>query len=408
MNDQSLKNINQLDRETSRRLLHSESICTLTKFTGKVPKSYLQQKVSEIVRLNPWLNGRLVKNQGQITVQYQNVLRNSNTTPNLKFIRESFIKKKDTGDNLDYLLQLSVKKGKSCVNKDLPLFQIIVVEKNEDEFFLIVSLCQILGDHRSFYRIYQMLSKDMVSGSLDINRNTEIVKEMKKRTKPMEKLLINNTTVKYMMSSMLFSPKRTDRNYVVNQDWIKSQKQSYIDSYERVEDIKIISSNDVLTAEFFKASGCKIGLMNTDLRFAINALDENHFGNYESYASYLVEDNKISPAFIRRGLNRVNGLDAQNGKKSNKEKDDFSTPGYLTRSFAKVAVISNWSSLYHDLVFDGCELTLHQPLLDEKTVKTDLGIVYKRNKNQLGMMVFESKNRIKEHFSERGVAVETK
>ena len=59
-------------------VLYVQSISTITFYEGCCPNNYIIEKINKIIILNPWLNGKLIKLDNEIFLEYNNENNNIN------------------------------------------------------------------------------------------------------------------------------------------------------------------------------------------------------------------------------------------------------------------------------------------------------------------------------------------
>ena len=187
-------------REISDSFMDADSISTVTAYDGTVPIEFLRSRVMEILQLNPWLNGRLIRMKGTTVLRYATpvpfvtdcfrVVKNKERPKSARTYRRSFADVYNTPDRgCEHHL---IKKGKDCAGKDEALFRVTLLNPSnstEGRFSLLVSMSHVIGDGHTFYSIYKMLSMENQPRALIVERNNDFSMQMMKFVEEDEKFL---------------------------------------------------------------------------------------------------------------------------------------------------------------------------------------------------------------------------
>ena len=125
MSEKKLIKLSLLDFEKSTALMEESGVTTISLFEGDIKQvtSYVKERFAKIVRTNPWLNGKLVKDKQskQIVLQFDENPTPEDTFKNLYHPNASSVQ---ISSEMDYASLVKngktaiVKKGKKLVNKD--------------------------------------------------------------------------------------------------------------------------------------------------------------------------------------------------------------------------------------------------------------------------------------------------
>mmetsp|Transcript_14261 Transcript_14261/g.21339 ORF Transcript_14261/g.21339 Transcript_14261/m.21339 type:complete len:158 (-) Transcript_14261:883-1356(-) len=137
-----------LNNETTSDFLSLASISTATVYTGTAPDEFIRTRLNDIIQLNPWIEGRLVKYKGKIVLKYSSCPVMST----YDIITQEDLPSIHTNDNLDWLIHYEVKKGSELVNKDEPIFKLTLVHMEAEKFAIVMSLSHVVGDGDTFYQ----------------------------------------------------------------------------------------------------------------------------------------------------------------------------------------------------------------------------------------------------------------
>ena len=146
------------------------AISSITFYQGDVPSSIIIERLKEILRVNSWLAGRLIKRTGkQLQLIYPKEFSESKLHKHFHEVNifnynlpkdQQFSEHYQTQTLLNHVEPYFVKRGYQCINKDEPLFNIIIIKVFDEEnqppnkTAFVMSLCHTIGDGKDFYTIY--------------------------------------------------------------------------------------------------------------------------------------------------------------------------------------------------------------------------------------------------------------
>ena len=257
--------------------LRSAPIVRVTFYEGRPPIDFIKEKVADLCRMNPWLQGKLTNDGGNLMLRYPKVAGSIDRY--LRFIdvpSMSF----DMGfpEFADALRAVCPKRGTFCVDKDEDLFRVIVVNISENRFALALAMSHVYSDAHTFYQVFKMLSSEEPVRPLIVERIYSSLADIHGVIRG------GHDTFPWMMSpgfivnvvgSMLRRRKPKLHLFTVNHRMIDERKKEYQAKHEP----KFISSNDVLTSEYFANTGCDVMLLTVNFRERIPHLTADHAGN---------------------------------------------------------------------------------------------------------------------------------
>lgn len=283
------------------------SISTVTLFEGDVlaAEAFLRVRVAEVVRANPWLEGRLVRGgpANNVHLLYR-------TGYDADAGRGSFAVVDDAGvcnPALGYaalvsrLSPLLVAKSGACIDAaypEPPLFRVTLIRDPTSEprgrrFAVCVSLCHAFADGHTFYNIYGMLSCAATPSPLIVERLVAFERDC-------DVALGGNDSMAWMssagaVSKVLWTLFCDRRARVLIHDvpgpWVEAQKRIAVaaDTPSEVPAApSFVSTNDVLTSWLWRRAGTDVGFMAVNLRGRIASLSQAHAGNYEALVAFQV------------------------------------------------------------------------------------------------------------------------
>jgi len=374
----------------SNTVLYCQSISTMTIYEGISPNNYIIKKIKKIIIQNPWLNGKLTKSDEKIFLEY-----NDNYTDNIEYIYnyiennelvfDLFIKNPNVNNYNKIINQISsflVKSGIECLNKDEKLFKVILIKLIDNKFALIISINHCIVDGYTYYKLYNMFSESIIEEKMiveRINNFDDIIKKNKSW---------QSNIGKYLFFLFNFIRKTKPLNlYIIEKNKFNNLKEEY-----KNKNI-LISTNDIITSEFFNKSKTLIGLMNFNYR----NLNINKYkllsGNYIDTIYF---NKKIyNPYIIRHELNLY---------KLNKNTNDVNNTFYNKiynyiyniynniiniRNMFSLSCISSWDSLYKELIIQNSKKIIHIPCiinLNSSIYFNNFCMVFHYTNNKIGIL----------------------
>ena len=318
-------------------------------YEGQPPLDYIESRLAELFHANPWLQSRLLSDNGNLALRHPKSPRDPAAffrlvrIPGLRFDAAAPAIAEAVKD-------LGVKRGRLCVDKEEDLFRLSVVNISEDRFALVLSLSHVFADGYTFYAIHKMLSCDEPVWPMIVERVHTLQRDLNEAVGgryDVPPWFLSPGVIVNVVGSMLRRRASTQSIFAVDQRKIAELK----NEYESHNKPKFISTNDVITAEFFAQTACDVVFMPVDFRGRIPHITKSHAGNYEALMGYQRED-FARPELIRSGLS--NFRRPVSGK----------LPGFFKSTRAKLGIISNLATTYRDVELPGCKLSFHRPLID--------------------------------------------
>ncbi len=391
-----------LDLESTSLMLMVPSISTLTFYQGEsendfeTTKQFLQERIIDIVRLNPWLEGKITKHPqtGRILMHHKEF------NGALKASTFQCIESDKLSDTMDYTtitktlnsMGLSVNDGNTVLANtakgiEEPLFRITLVKLREShKFALFFSLSHIIADGHTFYSLYGMLSH---TPSASNPLRPLIIDRLQSFSKKLAVAMDGNDTYTWAFSpgvmlnivkTMIFEkPPNVIMQNPINPAWIEEQKKAHICRYQEQNDGSLptfVSTNDILTSSHFRALHCDVGLMAMNLRNKFPELTDNHAGNYEALVAYQPDDFAY-PHLIRQSIPIYHRVHHN------------PLPSFFSALTCKVGVASSWVTFYQEVSFAGSIKHLyHIPYfnVDNGAAFSDISVFFKPNKQDVALI----------------------
>ena len=145
-------------------------------------------------------------------------------------------------------------------------------------------------------------------------------------------------------------------------------------------DSAFVSTNDLLTTAWAKATRAQLLEMPINLRNRLQGIGDADAGNYEWVVFYQEED-CLRPGQIRKSLSTP-------GKYMRCGQDP---PRPLRSGFrlvrARYALITNWATFAQSLELPGCEQRLHLPFFDPAGAPCEMAFVFRATSEQTGVLM---------------------
>ena len=358
------------------KIMHSlPPIATLTYYRGDSPEDYLRQRVREILQANPWLSGTLCTDNEGTRLNYSIhpskecffVERNYSSLP--------FPENDDAAYNImdDRLLGLLPKRSADILNNHAELlFKVVLLCISDDKFALLCAMNHTIGDGHTFYAIHRMLSEDSEITSMIVDRNEEALSLAEQYpfvtgSYCRSWMFLINATVS-ALKNVIFRL-LTSAVSLISPIPILKIKQRWVYA------ILPISTNDIITSAFFRATRCDIGLMAINIRPRVPELTDSHAGNYESVLGMRLKDYE-SPVSVRNAVHAVN----------KRTKNPTIFPGFWKTLFLKFTLITNWATFYHDLKLRNCILVRHHPVFDLTKAPFEFCCIFRPRMDRLAIV----------------------
>ena len=375
MDDPEMRSVRLLKLECSKFFLLLPPIATLTYYRGDSPENYLRQRVQEILLANPWLAGSLLTEKDGIRLQYS-----VRPTKQCFFVERSYSTIPfPENDNAPYdilnagVQSLLPKPASDILDNDKELlFKVVLLCIDEEKFAVLCALNHAVGDGHTFYTIHRMLSEDADAVAMTVDRNEEALSYSEQYPLVMGAYgrswsfftnaivsALKNVFFKSLVSSV--SQIKLTAINTIKQRWTHCTLP--------------ISTNDIITSAFFRATRCDIGLMAMNLRSRVPDLTENHAGNYETVLTMWLKHYE-SPEAVRKAVDAVN----------KRTINPTTFPGFWRTLFTKFTVATNWSTFYRDVVFKNCDLIRHHPVVDFTTGSFETCCVFRPKADKLAIL----------------------
>ena len=359
-------------------------ICTVTFCEGDAEKAFetLKVRAKAVIAANSWVAGHLDKSKVLMcpaTGDDAKLTALAGTIVSMK--RDAAVSRKTpyaklckaTGANPE----LALGSGGTLVKSGAPVTKLVVVPPEEagGEFALVFSMSHVAADGHDYYRVYNMLAGTAEVVAMEPLRVTEYeARESEWTGKADFDWLSGGALIKGMLTGLLCDPKAKWCCYFVDEAKVARAKEAAA----KDGGVPYVSTNDVLTSHFCRATAARCVMMVINFRDKIAglALGDGHAGCYEG-CLLLDGANYDSAAGVRKCLSA--------GVPYTRRTPSEPLPQGCCSS-CPMAFITSWASFPFELAFDGLsKQQLHLPCMAMPDMM-DVAIVFKPTPGKLGML----------------------
>ena len=343
--------------------------CTWFSGNAVLAESHLRVRLAEIMVLNPWLQGRLIRKRtryslplqkGRLYLEYRAAAA-SNLVDSIFSVADdssiaSSISYQDNYPSFENYVALG---GEEAIDRRHPIFRVSLVRVSPHEFALIESLNHCVGDGHTLYQLHDMLSLAAEPRALVVERHAPFLKELLAVTG-------GDTAVSFAtyMPAFLRNVLRGYVNTITikvlsNESILEAQRNALLSG-----EVPFVSSNDVIMSWLSNTAAPDLTLMVVGFRDRISSLSASHAGNYVGLIPLLPHD-FATPAAMRRCVGNVPLRRISHPRR---------LPGMLTFSprcmphLSQPCMVTSWVSFYScDLDLPGADIIRHQPIVSGLT-----------------------------------------
>lgn len=383
------KTIQLLEIESSKALTRDPGITTVSFFTTddfSEVKKQLKRNLTQVLKANPWLAGRLIRTKGQPLLQLQYAVEISEAQVDEIFIGDLQIDIKLEMPFLEISKRIIKNKsaripsGVSMINKDKSLLRLSISHISDNQYAIIYSLSHTIADGSTFYGIQDMLLGGGEITALNPTRKHNYSME-EAVGKTDNAFIFSLSFTLNMIKSLVFGRKPSFYSYYINEERIKNTKAQYTGTAE----VPYISTNDIISSSFMCAVKARLGMLVINFRDRFPNVEVNDAGNYEGVKLY---DAPIynTPAGIRKSLLGETPYKTLMNK----------IPGAWERLNLRMAQVNNWASFSGGFVLPKSELQLHLPVIPS-TIPFDIAVLYRPKLGRTAILIL-SKNHKKDFY----------
>jgi hypothetical protein len=371
------------------------AVTTITTYKAtRIPETFLKRKLADILRKNPWLCGRLLKNATDgLHLAYPGEFNTAEAINKLIKEHLQVVVDFEMPENIPYdeLMKLvdhfQVQKGNNCINKPYALlFRVTLLKlKGRNEIALIVSMSHVIADGYTYYKVLNMFDKDAKVTALKAERSDQYLPGVTKLVgKPMIDWVHSPLVLAGLLGCALVRSAMKVHIVRVDNAWLAAQKADFLSekSYTSKAKVPFVSTNDILTAWHCRISGCDIALMSLNARNRVPSFTDDMAGNYETSVMYNTPEDCHSASAIRASLDTYRNASG-------------TVPGVVKTLAWNTTIVTNWSTFYKAVdISDAhnkapCEYLRHLPIADasDLAVWREGAVVFKLDATHTGLLV---------------------
>ena len=361
----------------------------------------LKERVASLCHLNPWIAGSLVCDK----TRHKNVQLRYPQYPTKADIDEILVISKDPclcALSLELPVQQisqTVGSSSAIVEKGYTLIKdsskrvckvSLCLSKTPSIVSLIFSMSHVVGDGHTYYKLLQqILEADGLKESLSCVRKHEAAEECKtKGTGEEQYKFVCKPAIMINLAAKMFCSCQKAK---LSARYIDAEKVTIVKDQEKARhgrSAAFVSTNDILTSTFGRASKPRVLLMAINWRKRIKSLADSDAGNYESCIVYDPESYE-TPFQIRESL--MCGMPIR-------RVSDMRIPSCCETLTCKISMITNWAfpsfkcechvhldEREGESGYVSVPVLLHLPILKMEEVPMNLAIIFRAEKNRLAV-----------------------
>lgn len=376
--------------EEETHLVGALTTVTFFKVNGSPPMDYLHQdwlrtKITQMVRFNPWLLSCLERdadsNMLELVYPAEPSEEEIAEIIDIQSLQDAFNIHWDTPysglckaiDGAD----AAVPPGSTTINEPTKRVKFTIVPlEGSTGFALIFSMCRVLGDAYTYYKILNMVSREAKVETMEPKRQMQFSQKIKKaQDADLMEWVKSGASIFNSIRMALFGRSPEIFLYSIHSAKMAETK-TRIYSAGTDGTGKPASPNDIITSNFLNLKkNSSMGMMSINWRGKLPGLNDSLAGNYEG-ARWYDEEGREEALGIRKSMTLVSGV--WRGCKA--------APSTLAALRGrKLSVVTNWASLSKDLLVDGFQHWLHVPI-SLQTLPFDSCIIFRPAAQQLAIL----------------------
>jgi hypothetical protein len=379
------KKIDLLDSEIFPVIMMSPATSTITFFSGSPISTtiHLENRVAEIVKVNPWLLSVLDHDPktGRVAAFYPESVDDESCRSVLCYVKSSDILQGISYDRMVQSLQpLLCKTSSEALGTGAPLFSVTVVVPDDNgmdtkSYAVVVSASHSLVDGHGFYKVHNMLSFDAKVEPLSPGRKDHVPKKILESMGGEPSLMASCPSgflARFILGQMhaAIFPQTKHLCFEVSHDWLIECKR--YTAAENLAAVPWVSSNDCMVSTFLNCLRPDCAMMAMNFRDKIDDCGEDDVGNYEDLLTYMKGDYE-NPSLIRKSVGESRPW-SRDSKWFYRRASESKMLSNLQHAFgATYGATTNWSTFSHPLVMGSSmgaaggawgKEELHLPLFD--------------------------------------------
>ncbi len=370
-------------------------------------RATIEARLKEVLKLNPWLLGRLHKT----TKGHGVALRWSDESleQELKAIDEGkssifHIDPKELSGKLhlnqsyEAITKIALKSsyavpvGKVCLKKNRPLCSLVLSKVDDESFVIHISVSHIIADGYTAYAILNMLLVPGTITALDPKRDQSFSDKLKDALGHKEKSLLDFSLpgILNAIGKFLFLPPPKGYFFKVNMEAIETERkhaQAENPSSPR------LSTNDILSSTLARMMQFTSLYMAINFRRRFNFIGSDNkvskgetlAGNYESGILFF-EGDFDQPIQIRTAQGK--GPEGRYQRPPDASGALSPIPGFWKRTFGRPGIITNWAGWDANFELPNAEPILFVPLNELDKPFFETAIIFKPRPGEVGVMLY--------------------
>ena len=392
----------------------SGNLATFFKGPFAEAQPFIQNRIQETLKKNPWLTGRLRKtsegnglalcwsdqslnqelsalNQGESSIFHINpsgLQGKVNLTQPYEELCRVVLKS-------DYVVPV----GKVCLKEDLALFTVTMVEIDSNSFMVLVSVSHIPADGYTAYAILNMLLSPNPKAvlALDPKRDHSFNDKLKEAIGHQEKSVLDFSLpgILNAIGKHLFRPRPKGFFFRVDMEAVEKEK-THFRQQNGQQESAFISTNDILCSTLSRMMGFSSLYMAVNFR---RRLKLNTHGNPDAHGELLAGNYESGILFFEGDFDKPEQIRFAQGqgdtgiyRRGPNETGSISPiPGFWKRTFGRPGIITNWSGWESGFRLPKSEPLLFLPLNELDKPFFETAIVFQHRDGEVGVMIFTRK-----------------
>jgi hypothetical protein len=420
--------------ENSALVLSLPGISTATVYEGDpaVCEEHLRKRVGEVLRLNPWLLGRLERSArtGRVHLVHRVYRNGAAVTEEAEVEAEAeadaaaaaaavFSVADAPGlgaasqpyeETARALLHLRVAKGVDCLAAAArgappsllpPLLRVTLLRTAPRAFVVFFSFSHVAGDGATFYELHSMLGDGAAADgaaprALRFERAgaeeyeaaaDKLMGGARGAVNEAIAWILSAGSILRILAHMALGARPRAEQQRVPPAWVAERKRAAAAEVAAAAGAPaqssafaaegprapapapaFVSTNDIVVSALARVSGDDLIFMAANLRGRVAGIDRDLAGNFETMVPLLAED-VATPALVRRAV-------APGRLHRASLEHGARLPSPLAALFTRACVITNWSSFYRDVAIPGATLVRHLPIAETHSANMESVVVF--------------------------------
>ncbi|MFA8450251.1 MAG: hypothetical protein ACEPOW_06130 [Bacteroidales bacterium] len=369
----------QFEKEVVLKLNSASMICF---FEGKGSDIYkrIRERMIDLLRLNPWMASKVVKEKREVFLRFDEL-----KAPE-KIVDKILIQ--DYNLVIDQTMEYTemdnatkkhqVVKGKKLIKTGGYVTKVTILNHKIDNtsgIAVLFSMAHVAADGHTYYKLLNSLYEPSQMQAMKFQRNMEadnlfwhIIGKKKSNYLPFRIIL-------KIIQNLYFGKKVRYFCRFLNENKINKIKEDYASKAQKK--FPYISTNDVVTSTFCKATNSDVTFLIINLRDKIEGVNELNAGNYQ-FALLLNKKHFQTPESVRQMLSQKDDIVF--------EKDELLNLFQVMKS--NLTMITNVTNFVKDYHLFGLKQVLHIPVRHPQDIFCDLAFVYKARNNRKAVLYF--------------------